>query len=121
MVAYETYANALITKGHGHPLWEPDPGGDPGVELGDVGYIHDGRFVTLFNASAGSDDPRNHRLPQGHSLLPIGRMIHRTPLPKEPRYVASKGIKSTGADLSITAGQVVRSFTHQYSEFLTMN
>jgi hypothetical protein len=113
MVAYETYANALITKGHGHPLWEPDPGDDPDVELGDVGYIHDGRFIRLFNASAGSDDPRNYLgLPQGHSPLPVGRTTRRTPLPKEPHYIASEGIQSTGADLSITAGQVIRSFTH---------
>jgi hypothetical protein len=122
MVAYETYANALITKGHGHPLWEPDPGSDPGVELGDVGFIDEGGFIRLFNASAGSDDPRNDLgLPLGHSPLPIGRIKRRTPLPKKPRYIASKGIQSTGTDLRITAGQVVRSFTHQYSEFLTMN
>ena len=122
MVAYETYASALITKGHGHPLWEPDPGDYPGVELGDVGFIDEGGFIRLFNASAGNDDPRNHfGLPQGHSRLLTGRIKRRTPLPKEPRYIASKGIQSTGVDLSITAGQVIHMFTGRYCRFLTRN
>ena len=115
MVAYETYASALITKGHGHALWEPDPGDYPGVELGDVGFIDEGGFIRLFNASAGDNDPRNRfGLPQGHSHLPIGHIKRRTPLPKEPRYIASKGIQSTGVDLSITAGHVIRLFTNSY-------
>lgn len=42
MVAYTTYAKALFPKGHGHPLWEPDPGEYAPVEIADVGYVSDG-------------------------------------------------------------------------------
>lgn len=33
----------------GHPLWFPDPGNSGEVEIGDVGYVHKGRFLRLFN------------------------------------------------------------------------
>ena len=61
MVAYETYAASLVSKGHGYPLWEPDPGECAPVELADVGYTSEGGFTKLFNASAGIDDPSNDR------------------------------------------------------------
>jgi len=36
---------------HGHALWEPDPGGlYDAVAVGDVGFICEGCFYSLFNA-----------------------------------------------------------------------
>jgi len=102
MVAYETYANALATKGHGHPLWEPDPGAYDPVDLGDVGYLDKGAFVKLFNASNNSGNRLG--LPPGHIPLHISNILRRTPLPKEPEYVSSEGIRRQGADLTATAG-----------------
>jgi hypothetical protein len=105
MVAYETYANALITKGHGRPLWEPDPGEYAPVELGDVGYLYRGAFVKLFNASKAIDDPSNQfGLPRGHDPLPIRNILRNTPLPKAPEYIATKGVRSRGAELTVTTG-----------------
>jgi hypothetical protein len=42
----------------GRPLWEPDPGGlYNAVQVGDVGFIHQGYFTCLFNALPPGDDP----------------------------------------------------------------
>jgi hypothetical protein len=104
MVACETYASSLIAKGHGYPLWEPDPGEYPPVELADVGYISDGGFIKLFNPSR-IDGPSNSLgLPEGHTLFPVGLIHHRAPLPKAPEYISSEGVCETGVDLSVIVG-----------------
>ena len=105
MVAHRTYANALITKGHGYPLWEPNPGEYAPVELADIGYIHDGGFVKLFNASKSRDDWSNRLgFPKEHIPLQVGDVQRKEPLPKKPAHISSKGVSERGADLSVTAG-----------------
>jgi hypothetical protein len=105
MVAYETYANALITKGYGHPLWEPDPGEFAPVDIGDVGYLEKGTFIKLFNASKDEGNWSNRLgLPRGHSPLPVGDIIRKTPLPKAPEYISSEGVRKQGAALNVTTG-----------------
>ena len=95
MVAYETYANALLTKGHGRPLWEPDPGEYAPVELGDVGYLCKGAFVKLFNVSKAIDDRSNRLgLPRGHQPLCIRDILRKAPLPKAPKYISTEGVRS---------------------------
>src|SRR3984885_4016133 len=94
IVAYESYANALITKGHGHPLWEPDPGEYAPVDLGDVGYLHKGAFVKLFNASKDTRDHSNRLgLPHGHHPLLVRDILRQTPLAKAPEYISSEGVR----------------------------
>jgi hypothetical protein len=106
MVAYETYANALIIKGHGNPLWEPDPGEYAPVELGDVGYLYKGAFIKLFNASKAIDDLSNQQLglTRGHHPLRIGGILRQTALAKAPEYISSEGVRKKGAELAATAG-----------------
>jgi hypothetical protein len=105
MVAFDTYSNSLVSQGHGHPLWEPDPGPYAPVELADVGYIFKGAFVKLFNASKDTDDWSNRLgLPEGHIPLPAGNILTGTPLPKKPEYIASEGVSEMGADLIVKAG-----------------
>ncbi|KAH8993659.1 hypothetical protein EDB83DRAFT_2211367, partial [Lactarius deliciosus] len=42
---------------YGHALWDPDPGNlYPAVEVGDVGYIHEGKFHRLFNVLLPAED-----------------------------------------------------------------
>lgn len=54
------YADQLLPRGYGYPLWVPEPD-DPcsEVRIGDVGYIWDGSFYTLFNATLPADHPTN--------------------------------------------------------------
>lgn len=110
MAAYDTYAKCLIPKCHGYPLWEPDPGEYAPVELADVGYISEGSFVKLFNASLGPEC-RSNRLgfPAGHSPLVVGDIKRKSPLPKVPDYISSAGVSQKGADISLSAGYVILS------------
>jgi hypothetical protein len=103
MVAYETYAASLVSKGHGHPLWQPNPGEYPPVELADVGYVLEGGFITLFNASVDRSDSSGSGQPHDHTPLLVGQIQRKEPLPKAPEYISSEGVSNKGADMTITA------------------
>ncbi|KAI9445965.1 hypothetical protein H4582DRAFT_2163098, partial [Lactarius indigo] len=57
----------------GHALWDPDPGQYPPVQVGDVGYIRNGKFHRLFNALLSADHPSHKRLgtPPDHEPLQL--------------------------------------------------
>jgi hypothetical protein len=45
------YELALTYPAQGHALWDPNPGKlQPLVEVGNVGFIQEGKFHRLFNA-----------------------------------------------------------------------
>ncbi|KAJ3554116.1 hypothetical protein NM688_g3274 [Phlebia brevispora] len=68
--AAEIYAEQLNSLSLGHPLWFPDPTAEGEVQIGDVGYIHDGRFRRLFNITRGRDHRWNFRgVPEGFEPL----------------------------------------------------
>jgi hypothetical protein len=105
MVSYETYAHALITKGHGHPLWQPDPGEHAPIDLGDVGYLYEGAFVKLFNVSKDIHSWSNRLgLPHEHTPLQVGDIVCKTPLPKAPEYISSEGVSEKAIGLIATTG-----------------
>jgi hypothetical protein len=61
---HDTYRDQLgkAYPGFGHALWGPGPGcARPPVEVGDVGYIHTGGFIRLFNALLPKDHPSQTR------------------------------------------------------------
>lgn len=67
---YEVYASQLIHLGYGHPLWNPEPAESDPVEIGDVGFVSEGRFHRLFNAIRSKDHPMNLRgVPDGFVQL----------------------------------------------------
>ncbi|KAH9851229.1 hypothetical protein C2E23DRAFT_247420 [Lenzites betulinus] len=54
---WDIYAEQLTHLGYGYPLWIPDPApGAPPVEIGDVGWINEGEFVSLFNVFRGEKE-----------------------------------------------------------------
>ncbi|EIW56271.1 uncharacterized protein TRAVEDRAFT_83192, partial [Trametes versicolor FP-101664 SS1] len=58
----DIYAEQLISLRYGYPLWYPDPSpGRAPVQLGDVGWVKEGKFLTLFNA-----------LREAHDAQPMG-------------------------------------------------
>ena len=63
---------------YGHALWEPSPGGHyTAVEIGDVGFIREGRFHRLFNILLSRDDPSHQDgVPHGHAPLLRGIRLH---------------------------------------------
>jgi hypothetical protein len=74
----EVYTRLLLPKGHGCPIWCPEPDEnlpqayrESGVRIGDVGRIDsDGGFDPLFNICAGADDPINPKgVPDGFEQI----------------------------------------------------
>jgi len=74
---------------HGHALWEPDPGGlYDVVAVGDVGFIREGCFYSLFNALRPPSDPN----PNG----PVGEKIQDRPkYPPQLRPKKSPHLRSS--------------------------
>ncbi len=60
--ACDIYAKELGDLGFGYPLWIPEPSPESGeVQLGDVGYLSQGKFCFLFNCMRGADDSVNRK------------------------------------------------------------
>ncbi|KIK57597.1 hypothetical protein GYMLUDRAFT_75530 [Collybiopsis luxurians FD-317 M1] len=81
----KTYAQLLLPRGNGYPMWRPEPSetlpehAKLGVDVGDVGLItEDGGFDFLFNIFLPADHPIN--TPRG---VPEGFI----PLPKQPYQI----------------------------------
>ncbi len=70
---YDIYREGIATKypTYGHALWEPSPGGHyTAVEIGDVGFIREGRFHRMFNILLSGDDPSHQDgVPPHHEPL----------------------------------------------------
>ncbi len=74
MAHYNIFRHRLSTKfpAYGHALWDPSPGKlYSAVEVGDVGYIREGKFHRLFNVLLPADDPSHQKLgvPEYHEPL----------------------------------------------------
>jgi hypothetical protein len=100
MADYDIFRGRLATKfpSYGHALWEPSPPKlNCPVEIGDVGFIREGRFHRLFNALLSADHP-SHELgvPEYHEPL----------IPKLPDHIC-RGKLSPGhycsAGVDVTA------------------
>ena len=74
MADYDIYREQLSIKysTYGHALWQPSPSkpNNP-VEIGDVGFIRNGKFHRLFNALLAADHPshRTFGVPEYHVPL----------------------------------------------------
>jgi hypothetical protein len=75
---FNTYREQLRVSfpHHGLALWDPNPVKglfkDPGhVSIGDVGYLHNGTFMRMFNVKRPRDDPSNTliEIPEGYKPL----------------------------------------------------
>jgi hypothetical protein len=77
----DTFRDELATRysSCGAALWEPDPGAlYDTVEVGDVGYIREGKFHRLFNVFLPGDHPshRNYGVPEYHEELQVNMEDH---------------------------------------------
>ena len=62
MADYDIYREQLAIKysTYGHALWQPRPSNPNNpVEIGDVGFIRDGKFCRLFNALISAENQPN--------------------------------------------------------------
>ena len=73
MAEYEIFREQLAIKhpSYGYALWEPSPTNpNRPVQIGDVGFIREGRFYRLFSALLSTDDPSQELgVPENHEPL----------------------------------------------------
>ena len=74
MLQYDVFREQLGIKypNYGYALWEPSPGKlYDAVEVGDVGYISEGKFHRLFNALLPADHASHRKfgVPESHEPL----------------------------------------------------
>ena len=96
---------ALRYPSYGYALWEPSPSGLYGhVEIGDVGFIREGRFYRLFNALLSADHPSHKSdVPEYHEpLIPkLSDHISRGTL--SPGHYYSVGIDMAATEPDVQA------------------
>lgn len=46
---WSVYEEHLGNRGYGKPLWLPEPEDSSGIQIGDVGYTLEGKFIPIFN------------------------------------------------------------------------
>lgn len=101
----DLYAQQLLLKGNGYPLWDPQPKrhfGDPsapaGVAIGDVGIITaDGGFDFLFNVCVPADHPINPRdLPSAFS--PLSPQLSHTDICEFQEYAPGEYLASASVE-----------------------
>ena len=72
----EVYQEKMIILSHGLALWDPNPPKTiyDKVSIGDVGYLHEGTFIRMFNVTLPWDHPSNKILgkPEPYYFLDCG-------------------------------------------------
>ena len=105
---YDTYREELgkAYPGFGHALWDPNPGDQDPVEVGDVGFIRQGHFHRVFNALLPANHPSHERfgVPEGHEplRLTVTNHTHRGDL--TPNTFHSHGVTVRSGGLQVLAG-----------------
>ncbi|KAH9057579.1 hypothetical protein EDB87DRAFT_1548684, partial [Lactarius vividus] len=90
----------------GHALWEPEPGEHfPPVQVGDVGFIRQGKFHRLFNALLAADHPSHgtFSVPEGHEPLRPTMPNHVDRGSLYPNNFCSYGVRVTPGGSEIYA------------------
>ncbi|KAI0248870.1 hypothetical protein BJV78DRAFT_1363247 [Lactifluus subvellereus] len=105
---YDIFREELAIKypAQGHALWIPSPGAlYSAVEVGDVGFIRQGRFHRLFNVLLSADDPshRNFGVPEYYEPLVLQMFDHIISATLSPKDFRSKEVTVVPGELGIFA------------------
>ena len=98
MADYDIFREQLAIKypSYGYPLWEPSPiNPNRPVQVGDVGFILEGRFHRLFSALLPEDDPSHSEfgVPEYHEPLVTTLSNHVVPVSLGRINYCSAGVK----------------------------
>ncbi|KAJ7186020.1 hypothetical protein C8R46DRAFT_1062222, partial [Mycena filopes] len=107
------YTRLLLPKGHGYPLFDPQPYADlplqsrrVGTEIGDVGVVtYDGSFDIIFNICRAADDPLNRfGVPEGFQqvVLDAEDVAFRPQRHRPGSDISNTRIKKRRLDLDAT-------------------
>jgi hypothetical protein len=79
-LASAVYRNQLSSLSHGCALWDPTPTKEvyDRVSIGDVGYLHEGAFIRMFNVLLPWDHPSNGKFgkPEYYEPLYMGQFTN---------------------------------------------
>ena len=108
MAHYDTFRDQLGIKypAFGHALWEPNPGRlYPPVEVGDVGFIREGKFHRLFNTLLPANHPSHQRfgVPEYYEPLRPSVADHIDSGMLSPNDFCSYGVTVSSGGLDIFA------------------
>ena len=102
---YNIYAKQLFPMRHGYPLWHPEIERDRGLEvqIGDVGYLHEGVFIRIFNATLPREHPDHARfgVPNGHEPFQISDISNREFQGVIQSHLCSRSVRSFGLEGSV--------------------
>jgi hypothetical protein len=106
---YDIFRDELGSKyrAYGRALWEPGPGGlYNSVEVGDVGFIREGRFHRLFNALlARGHELQGSRVPEYHEPLELNGQSHICTSTLSPNDFHSTEVRTDPDVLGINASE----------------
>ncbi|KAI9445970.1 hypothetical protein H4582DRAFT_2052101 [Lactarius indigo] len=129
MAHYDTFREqlAIAHPAFGHALWEPDPGQYPTVQVGDVGFIRDGKFHRLFNALLPANHPshQSRGTPEYHEPLQLRLRDHIDHGTLSPNNFYSYGVNVVSGGLKVLAAgagsaKVEFSFTKKQGAVLSL-
>ena len=97
MAQYDIFRDQLAIKYpfYGHALWEPNPGElYHAIEVGDVGYILQGKFLRLFNVLLPADHPSHEKsgVPESYEPLKPSIADHVDSGTLSPENFSSAGV-----------------------------
>ena len=103
---YNIYAKQLLGMRQGYPLWHPEVERGQGLEIqvGDVGYLHEGTFIRFLNATLKADHP-DHKMfgvPDGHQPFKVNRFLQREQANVIESHLCSRSVSSFGLEGSAT-------------------
>lgn len=108
MTHYNTFRDqlAIAHPAFGYALWEPDPGQQyPPVEVGDVGFVRQGKFHRLFNAllPANHQSHRRFGVPEHYEPLQLSVPDHIDHGTLFPNNFCSHGVRVESGDSGLFA------------------
>lgn len=116
MIPHDVFAKELLHCNLGRAMWIPEPSHVYGpAQIGDIGYIEEGQFIFLFNASYPPDDPRQKRgVPNEFERLEIPD-TNFVDAYLQPQVLHSTTIRQLGANASVSGFVLsfLLSFSHR--------
>ncbi|RPD58796.1 hypothetical protein L226DRAFT_539425 [Lentinus tigrinus ALCF2SS1-7] len=102
-LACDVYTKLMFHRGHGYPLWEPEPTKSGEVLIGDVGYVLEGSFYRLFNATLPADHAIHERYGVPDAYEPFtypDSLLHRRASALQPGPICSKSVLALNVEAS---------------------
>ncbi|PCH36243.1 hypothetical protein WOLCODRAFT_166779 [Wolfiporia cocos MD-104 SS10] len=94
--AWDIYARLLSQKGYGYPLWSPEPLEQGEIDIGDVGWIQDGRFIRLINTFESPQSPINEYWKSLRDFETLDRTALEPFIINQPRRITADVLLSNG-------------------------